>query len=382
MSQQSSPWARPDTEVVLVGGPPAEQNPAAGRSVPPATRPGGAVRPGGAPSGGHGGASLPGDRAVAGQAGGPPAGSAVHTGQRLGPGSPTGQRLGSGSPGGGYRPGAVTRLGTARPQPAPAGPTPPIDPIEQLKARDRRLRRIFLAVAAGVLAVGLVVVLAIVMTGNTSPSGIFGRPLAGPADTRPELAKRCPPPTDAPDSGPLQVPPAPPGPRTVDPEAGISYAAYSEPWLPWDQVWKGGTLEVTYRVGQHFITEPGPLFTGYHASILSGSVPATVNDALVLDLECTGRQVAADVRAEYYFQPNTQEMVRDERTTLGGRPAWVTVFRLHFDQAGLRAKDELVGVVLIDVGRPEAAILYVSIPGTHRQWDHVLDEVIDSVRPV
>jgi hypothetical protein len=32
------------------------------------------------------------------------------------------------------------------------------------------------------------------------------------------------------------------------------------------------------------------------------------------------------------------------------------------------------------MGRPEAAILYVSIPGTHRQYDEVTDEVLESVR--
>jgi hypothetical protein len=33
------------------------------------------------------------------------------------------------------------------------------------------------------------------------------------------------------------------------------------------------------------------------------------------------------------------------------------------------------------VGRPEAAIVYISIPETHRQFDPVVDEVLDSVRP-
>src|SRR6266545_1529492 len=145
--------------------------------------------------------------------------------------------------------------------------------------------------------------------------------------------------------------------------------------------YRAGTLHVVYRVGQHFITEPGPYKRGYHASILSGSVPAAANDALVLDLKCTGHQVAADVRAEYYFQPTTIEMMRDEQTMLGGRPAWVTKFRLHFKQAGLMATDELVGLALIDVGRPNAAIIYISVPGTHRQFDYVVDQVLDSVRP-
>jgi hypothetical protein len=266
----------------------------------------------------------------------------------------------------------------AKPDIMIGGPREPAgDPI----ARNRTLTRWFVGVAAGIVAIGLVVIAGLVMTGRPGGTGLFDRSVSGPSDTRPDLAKRCPPPSDAPERAKPNVPPAPPGVRTVDPDAGISYAAYGAPWLPWDQVWSGGTLKVTYRVGQHFVTEPGPHGEGYHASILSGSVPATVNDAMVLDLACTGRLVAADVRTEYYYQPNTMELMRDEQTTVGGLPAWVTKFRLHFSAPGLRAKDELAAVVLVDVGRPEAAILYISIPGTNREWDHVVDEVIDSIRP-
>jgi hypothetical protein len=103
---------------------------------------------------------------------------------------------------------------------------------------------------------------------------------------------------------------------------------------------------------------------------------------VTLDLECVGRQVAADVRAEYYPQPNTMEPLRDEMTTLGGRPAWVSEFRLHFRAAGLTATDELSAVAVIDVGKPTAAVLYVSIPGTHKQFDYVIDDVLKSVRPL
>lgn len=276
-----------------------------------------------------------------------------------------------------YRSGMVTGLRrTDRSAQTGGEPADGRTPAELDLARERRLKRIFVAVAGAVLAVGLVVVVGMVATGHTGR-----KPFASPPDTRPALAKLCPPPSDA-SPGPLgSAPPPPAGDRTVDEKAGISYAAYGSPWLPWEQVWSAGELHVVYSVGQHFITEEGISGSGYHASILSGSVPATVNDAMIIDLECTGRRVAADVRNEYYFQPNTIEMLRDERTVLGGRAAWVTKFRLHFSAPGLRATDELAAVALIDVGRPEAAILYVSIPGTHRQFDHVVDEVIDSVRP-
>jgi hypothetical protein len=240
---------------------------------------------------------------------------------------------------------------------------------------------IFGAVAGAILAIGLTVVLILVLSSDGSP---FRSKAEAPTDVRPPLAQACPAPTSSPSAAPTQAPSALPpvtGARTVDRDAGISYQAYGAPWLPWHEVWRAGTLEVPYKVGQHFVTEE---YSGgsYHASILSAAVPAADNDAMTLDLACVGRQVAADVRAKYYPQPNSMEPMRDEVTTLGGRPAWVTKFRLHFHEAGLTATDELSAVAVIDVGKPSAAVLYVSIPGTHKQFDYVVDDVLASVRPL
>jgi hypothetical protein len=276
----------------------------------------------------------------------------------------------------------VTRLGTPAPAADPAA-APPVDtpPVDRRQWERRRLWW-FGGAAGAVLVIGLAVVLALVLSGNSDP---FRGDIAAPADVRPPLARMCPAPTSVPPSStpeaPAQPGRPPAGPRTVDEEAGISYTAYGAPWQPWDVVWSAGTLEVPYKVGQHFVTEPA--YNGvsdYHASILSAAVPAADNDALALNLECVGRQVAADVRAEYYPQPTRMELIRDERAALGGRPAWVTVFRLHFSRAGLKATDELAAVACIDVGRPTAAILYVSIPGTHRQFDWVVEDALASVR--
>ncbi|WFE23904.1 hypothetical protein O7621_11880 [Solwaraspora sp. WMMD937] len=293
--------------------------------------------------------------------------------------------------------GPVTRSG--RPYPAagagagpPTGPPtgpgaggsgpPPTDP--RRGGRDGVRLWWFGGAAAVVLAGGLVAVLALVLSGNPDP---FGSP-DPPPDVRPPLAQLCPGPSAGPggqpspaDPTPAPALPEPSGPRTVDPDAGISYTEYGEPWRPWSTVWNAGALQVPYKVGQHFVTEADYNgFSDYHASILSAAVPAADNDALSLDLECVGRQVAADVRAEYYPQPNRMDLIRDERTPIGGRPAWLTVFRLHFTQPGLQATDELVAVACIDVGRPTAAVLFVSIPGTHRQLDWVVDDLYASVR--
>ncbi|HET8657925.1 MAG TPA: hypothetical protein VFM55_02890 [Micromonosporaceae bacterium] len=283
-----------------------------------------------------------------------------------------------------HRSGAVTRLG-ATPEPVIDlfAPQPSPSPADQ-RRRQRRTLLLFGGSAAGVALVGVVTLLLVLVGGADNP---LRRRYQPPPDDRPPLAQLCPPPSEAPGQ-PAPAPPASPRPsgaapapagRTVDAAAGISYRRYGEPWVPWRERWTAGTLDVSYTVGQHFVTEVYSRGT-YHASILSASVPATVNDALAIDLACTGRQVAADVRAEYYPQPNRMELLRDERSTLGGRPAWVTKFRLHFSQPDLKATSELVAVALIDVGRPDAAVFYVSIPSTHSHLDWVVDDALASVQ--
>jgi hypothetical protein len=235
-----------------------------------------------------------------------------------------------------------------------------------------------------VLVIGVVVLL--VMAAN----GLFtgSRPGVGPfgestSQAKPPLAKACPPASAAPGETPRgEAAPPPSGPRLSDPDAGISYVQLPAPWKPWDQgVWNQGTLGVEFERGYYIVTET---YSGgeYLASVLSGKVPATVGDSLTLNLECAGRQVADDVRNSYYPRPNAKEQVRDQRTTLGGRPAWVSVFHLTFQAEGLTARGELVAVVLIDVGRPDAAVLYVSIPDTHKQFDPEIEKIIASVRPL
>jgi hypothetical protein len=317
MAEEQSPWARPGGVETSAGAVPAL----------------GAPRPGPRPDAGR-----PGNRPLI----------------DLGPGW--------------SRSGTVTQLGSAPPAVPDAAPEPP-------RTAPRRTLLWFGGGAGLILVVGVVILLALAMTGN---GPLVERP-SGPTDYAPPLAKACPPPTTDTRNLP-PAPPPPPGPRTADPQAGISYAQQGPPWIPWDTVWNAGDLHVRYGVGQHIVTE---VYSGgqYHASILSGSVPTAENDALSLDLKCTGHQVLADVRASYYPQPNTIEQMRDEVTTLGGRPAWVAKFRLHFHEDGLRATSELVGIALVDVGRPNAAILYISIPNTHSQFDPLVDEELNSLRP-
>ena len=252
------------------------------------------------------------------------------------------------------------------------------EPLADPALARRRTMRYFAGTAGAVVIVGIVVILALSLTGN---SPLHKDTAAPPPDTRSQLAKLCPPPSGG-ASKRQTAPPTPSGPRTKDPDSGISYQAFGAPWHTWNQDWSdaGDDLAVNYRVGQFFVTEEYSQ-GDYLATILSASVPATTNDALAIDLKCTGKQVAADARTAFYPQPNTMDSIRDEQMSLGGLPAWVSEFRLHFHETGLKATSELVLLATIDVGRPNAAILYVSIPGTHSQYDYVIDRLLASVRP-
>jgi hypothetical protein len=286
----------------------------------------------------------------------------------------------------GYRSGRVSGLGVPPIAPPPDVPGGGSDNDDDPIRRNKRIMKWLGGGAIAIVVIGLVIVLGSVMTNNAiTPGGLFADKPDSPSDTRPELARRCPPPSIPPDRPNPAVPQAPAGPRTVDEEAGISYKQYGAPWSPWDAAWVDqGELQVTYRIGQHFVTEPhyDNFGNDYHATILSGHVPAAVNDGLVLDLKCIGDQIAADVRVSFYPENNQLEPIDAKDLVLGGRPARLIKFRLHFSQPGLKAKSELVSIALIDVGRVEAAILYVSIPDTHRQFDYVADEAPESVRPL
>ena len=215
-----------------------------------------------------------------------------------------------------------------------------------------------------------------VAAGSTLPAGP-----PTPDRPMPPLARLCPAGQTAP--GPSTTPsgPATTGPRINDADTGISYVRLGAPWQPWDRIWIGGVLGVRYQAGYYLVTQKGvgggP--SDYYATVLSGSVPATVGDALHPDMGCVAREVAEDARRSFYPDPNSQEMLAAHPVTVSGHPGYLVSFHLSFDVPGYDATGELAEILVLDVGTPRVAVLYVSIPDTHQQYDPVADQVIASV---
>ena len=96
-------------------------------------------------------------------------------------------------------------------------------------------------------------------------------------------------------------------------------------------------------------------------------------------LASTTAAVADSVRGNYYPEPNERRVLRDEARTVDGRAAHLYEFQLAWDVAGYDATGERAALLLIDVGRPAPALLYISIPNTHAELYGVIDRLLDAV---
>jgi hypothetical protein len=241
----------------------------------------------------------------------------------------------------------------APPRPPAPAPLPPPEPA------DGRSRSgwIVLAAVLVILVVGAVAV-------------FVGR------SEEPAPVAEAPAPTTQP------VPPAspsfPPGTvRIIDKVAGISYPYLGEGWSEWS-LW--GQAETTDTAGQYFTTqEVTPDGTTFIAQCTSGPLLDAFRYSGPSSLKATMALVADSVRGNYYPGPNERKVLRDEDRTVDGHRAHLYEFQLSWHIPGYNASGERAALLLIDVGRPAPALLYMSIPNTHAELYGTIDRVLADV---
>jgi hypothetical protein len=185
----------------------------------------------------------------------------------------------------------------------------------------------------------------------------------------------------APSAQPLPPPggPAfPPGTvRIIDEESGISYPFLGDGWSEFD-LWP--QVEVTSIAGQYFTTQDlTPDGTTFIAQCTSGPLAEGFGWGGPATLPATTQAVADSVRGNYYPGPNERRVLRDEARTVDGRAAHLYEFQLSWQVPGYDASGERAALLLIDVGRPAPALLYVSIPNTHAELYGVIDRLVGEV---
>jgi hypothetical protein len=183
---------------------------------------------------------------------------------------------------------------------------------------------------------------------------------------------------------PAAVPPPPAAPafppdtvRIVDEAAGISYPFLGNGWYEWALDPQAVT---TSTAGQFFTTqEQTPDLGMFIAQCTSGPLVERYGWTGPGSLPATLMTLADDVRARYYPAPNERTVLRDEGRTVDGHAAHLVEFQLAWDVPGYESTGERAALLLIDVGRPAPALLYVSIPNTHAELYGTIDRVLDAV---
>ncbi|UOY01301.1 DUF2510 domain-containing protein [Blastococcus sp. PRF04-17] len=165
--------------------------------------------------------------------------------------------------------------------------------------------------------------------------------------------------------------------RIIDEAAGISYPYLGEGWLEFDLF---PQAEVTSIAGQYFTTqELTPDNTIFIAQCTSGPLADGYGWGGPATLASTVATVADSVRGNYYPQPNERRVLREEERTVDGHAAYLYEFQLSWNAPGYDATGERAALLLVDVGRPAPALLYVSIPNTHAELYGVIDRVVGAV---
>jgi hypothetical protein len=242
----------------------------------------------------------------------------------------------------------------------PQAVRPPPGPVPAPPASRSRTP---LVVGLAVLALVITVVVALV----TSAGGGGAGSAASLADSGA--------PTIAPPAGPSFAPGTV---RIIDSAAGISYPFLGEGWNEWTF---GPQVETSQMVGQYFTTqEVTPDRTSFIAQCTSGPLSEGYGWDGRPSLASTVESVADAVREYYYPAPNERKVMRDEPRTVDGHAAHLFQFQLSWHVPGYDSTGERAALLLIDVGKPAPALLYLSIPNTHAELYDVIDRVIKDVR--
>jgi hypothetical protein len=234
-----------------------------------------------------------------------------------------------------------------------------IGTLEEPRTRPRR----GVGWVLGLCLVGLAVIVGIGLV--VSKSGDEPTPAA---ETPPSSASAQP-----------RGPAFPPGTvRIIDENAGISYPHLGDGWFEWNLI---PQIETTTTAGQYFTTqEITPDSGSFIAQCTSGALAEGYGWAGPSTLKDTLAAVADNVRGNYYPAPNERAVLHDETRTVDGHQAWLYEFQLSWHKPGWDATGERAALLLIDVGRPAPALLYISIPNTHAELWGLIDVALDGVQ--
>ncbi|WP_021593004.1 hypothetical protein [Actinomadura welshii] len=159
--------------------------------------------------------------------------------------------------------------------------------------------------------------------------------------------------------------------RVNDEHSGLSYPRMAAPWqVPTKKNrlgtpgWSGQQILVTEKRGAQL----------WYGQLLTGTLLPSLQSAYQGpdSVKNVAGVVAQGYEAQYYAFPHKSAPLASQALTVGGRPGWLIASYLTYQRDGVRATGEVVATAVIDTGRPSPAVVFASMPNTHKQrWPDV-----------
>ncbi|TDD72540.1 hypothetical protein E1293_32560 [Actinomadura darangshiensis] len=159
--------------------------------------------------------------------------------------------------------------------------------------------------------------------------------------------------------------------RVNDALSGLSYPRMAAPWqVPTKENklgtpgWSGQQILVTEKRGAQLWY--GQLLTGTLIPTLQGAYQGPDSVKNVAGLAAQGYE------AQYYAFEHKSAPLASQALTVGGHRGWLIASYLTYKRAGVRATGEVVATAVIDTGRKAPAVVFASMPNTHKKrWPDV-----------
>ncbi len=159
--------------------------------------------------------------------------------------------------------------------------------------------------------------------------------------------------------------------RVNDVHSGLSYPRLAAPWqVPTKKNrlgtpgWSGQQVLVTER-------QAGRLWYG---QLLTGTLIPTLQSAYQGpdSVKSVAGLAAKGYEAQYYAFPHKSAPLASQALNVDGHKGWLVASYLTYKRAGVRATGEIVAMAVVDTGRKSPAVVFASMPNTHRKhWADV-----------
>ncbi|MFI0404909.1 hypothetical protein [Actinomadura sp. 3N508] len=154
--------------------------------------------------------------------------------------------------------------------------------------------------------------------------------------------------------------------RVADVHSGLSYPRLAAPWkVPTKRNrlgtpgWSGQQILVTEKNGGRLWY--GQLLTGTLLPSLQSAYqgPGSIKNVAGL--------VAKGFEAQYYGFPHRSAPLASQPLNVDGHQGWLIASYLSYKREGVRATGEIYATAVIDTGRQAPAVVFVSMPNTHKR---------------